>query len=423
MDFEEVRLLEKLFLFTAAFFASTALVFAKDKNRVDLDPLLIVPRNWQMTVGEFVETYTKAGVEQFQWLTANRARAKFATHLRGENDSELRAFSSKTTVSEAIVDFADGRVNLVTLSIFNRGDEGSIPVEDFRGRFEGAQQAMSAVFQVRPRSRRADPTDGLVTEGQSWYSRKKGFALLEYNENALDGSEREFLRLRLARPDARGNLARAISHSRGGAAVKLDDLADNVVTLDDGDVYIPDIPMVDQGAKGYCVVAAAQRVFEYLGVGVDMHQLAQISDADPETGTNIIEAALKVGKIDYRFKTRMDVLCLGPPGAVAEVELVDDGYYRKRDFGQRKFEKRIKSNIEDGLPLLWSLVVGLYPEDPPLQEQLQGGHMRIIVGFNEEENAILFSDSWGAGHELKRMDLDDAYMATTGLFTLRPTTR
>jgi hypothetical protein len=44
----------------------------------------------------------------------------------------------------------------------------------------------------------------------------------------------------------------------------------------------------------------------------------------------------------------------------------------------------------------------------------------MIIGYNTEANKILFSDSWGAGHELKRMDLADAYDVTVGLYAVTP---
>ncbi|NJK44508.1 MAG: ABC transporter permease [Pleurocapsa sp. SU_196_0] len=36
-----------------------------------------------------------------------------------------------------------------------------------------------------------------------------------------------------------------------------------------------------------------------------------------------------------------------------------------------------------------------------------GGHMRLIIGYNTKTGQLLFSDSWGAGHELKRIKLED----------------
>jgi hypothetical protein len=36
---------------------------------------------------------------------------------------------------------------------------------------------------------------------------------------------------------------------------------------------------------------------------------------------------------------------------------------------------------------------------------------------------LIFIDSWGAGHEMKRMAFDDAYKASHGLFTMTPTVK
>ena len=85
---------------------------------------------------------------------------------------------------------------------------------------------------------------------------------------------------RLARRDAKGTYAAAMD-KRAGATVRLSDLPKNVTRDDDGNVFIDDIPMVDQGQKGYCVVASVQRLFEYYGIPCDQHQLAQIAGADP----------------------------------------------------------------------------------------------------------------------------------------------
>jgi hypothetical protein len=47
----------------------------------------------------------------------------------------------------------------------------------------------------------------------------------------------------------------------------------------------------------------------------------------------------------------------------------------------------------------------------------------MIIGYNEKENKIVFSDSWGAGHEYKTMNADDALKATQGLFSMKPIVR
>lgn len=40
------------------------------------------------------------------------------------------------------------------------------------------------------------------------------------------------------------------------------------------------------------------------------------------------------------------------------------------------------------------------------------------IGYNEDRGEVLYSDSWGEGHELKRMDGLDALSITTGMYYL-----
>lgn len=73
--------------------------------------------------------------------------------------------------------------------------------------------------------------------------------------------------------------------------------------------------------------------------------------------------------------------------------------------------------------MLWALQLGKYPEEPDLKPQTVGGHMRIIIGYNEKTEKIIFTDSWGGGHEFKTIKMSDAYHASQGLFALKPTVR
>lgn len=386
-----------------------------------IDSLIKAPGNWKMTVDEFEKTFTSNGNKQYVWLTQDRTRAKLSRKLYGNAVMDLTAFDGQVPVQEVIVDFADGQLNLVSASIYNRADSGPISTEQFSERFKTSGKVLGEILAAKPQQRKADAKNGLLTEGYSWYSRETGVALLEHNEGALGTAEREFLRLRMAKPSAKGSLAASMLHTRGGAATKLGDLPRNVKKEDNGDVLISNMPMVDQGDKGYCVVATVQRVFEYYGIGADMHQIAQISEADPNRGTSTLTMAKELDKIDYRFKTRLDIIGMGQP--LTEVKEEKGEYYVGKPVDERKFLKSINSYIDKGIPLLWSLQLGLFPEVPQLSPQTSGGHMRMIIGYNEKTQEIIFTDSWGAKHEAKRMKMSDAYKASHGLFVLTPTVR
>ena len=66
--------------------------------------------------------------------------------------------------------------------------------------------------------------------------------------------------------------------------------------------------------RGAVASHTTQRAFEYYGVGVDMRQIAQLTEADPESGTNPLLMAKALDRIDYRFKTHLVTImayCLG----------------------------------------------------------------------------------------------------------------
>ena len=64
------------------------------------------------------------------------------------------------------------------------------------------------------------------------------------------------------------------------------------------------------------------------------------------------------------------------------------------------------------------MTLGIFPESG-LPQQF-GGHMRLIIGYNARTDEILYTDSWGPGHELKRMNSGRAFAITHDAFTLRP---
>jgi hypothetical protein len=83
----------------------------------------------------------------------------------------------------------------------------------------------------------------------------------------------------------------------------------------------------------------------------------------------------------------------------------------------------VKAHIDKGTPLLWSVILGLVPEPGRSSQGIGGtvgGHMRLIIGYNEKTDEIFYSDSWGPGHELKRLSTADAWTITTGLASIEP---
>jgi hypothetical protein len=92
---------------------------------------------------------------------------------------------------------------------------------------------------------------------------------------------------------------------------------------------------------------------------------------------------------------------------------------RSQEF--KKFLANVRSYVDSGVPLFWSCLVGIYPEVPDINSGGRAfGHMRLIIGYNSRTHEILYSDSWGPNHALKRMPEAQAWAMTKGLLVLKP---
>ncbi len=231
----------------------------------------------------------------------------------------------------------------------------------------------------------------------------------------------------------------------------------NVTRAPNGDVWTANVPMVDQGQKGYCAVAVSERVLRYYGREVDEHQVAQMAGSTAEGGTNTDSMREAVKTIGGKFRLGFSDIISLTSGGQGEVKRDIDAYnraakqlgrpqlryedflmgmvfrmdrlgdaqepdvllaMRKKDPRRVKFLKSAKELTDRGIPIFWGVTLGKFPE--PDIPQASGGHMRLIIGYNQKTHEILYTDSWGAGHELKRMDEDKAFAITHDAFYLRP---
>lgn len=180
------------------------------------------------------------------------------------------------------------------------------------------------------------------------------------------------------------------------------DYSKNVVNNDFGDVYIPNVPMVDQGDKGYCVPATMARVFQYYGVNLDIHYLAKKGNSDPDSD--------KGGTNPDKLKK-----------SIASVRRHSGLTYS--EFSNLSISK-IANYIDKGYPVIWSIwstenlnkVYAFSMEnrekytDPEKWRKVlksvkisgkhnhNEGHYILIIGYNNITGEIALSNSWGKGY-------------------------
>jgi len=343
-------------------------------------------------------------------------------------------------VGEVVIRSNGDTVGSVSISIFNRGDDGTMPKSEFLSLLGDWKSSLDTKLAVRPQSR--DETGVVAIQGWMW--RKDNTAYLLEGSITRRENRAEFLRLRMAPLNGRMNAPKAKVTRRG-------DLDENVTKTAEGDVMIKGIPMVDQGDKGYCVVATVERVARYYGLQVDQHELAQVANTDRygTSGTDMEEAFKKLtGKIHARtlklidyddrqferdytsynraakregvfvFEEDLDEWIIDPRYFWAKA---DKDVFKKVKAEQNKcdfFFGKIEEYIDQGIPICWSLYLGMFEEED--SPQMYGGHMRMIYGYNKEKKEIIYTDSWGEGHALKRMPADEAWCMTMGIYVTLP---
>jgi hypothetical protein len=82
-------------------------------------------------------------------------------------------------------------------------------------------------------------------------------------------------------------------------------LKSRVKVAENGDVVVTDIPMVNQGPKGYCVPATYERYLRYMDIPVDMYVLALAGQTEPGGGTRVDEITTAVRSLVRRHGRQM----------------------------------------------------------------------------------------------------------------------
>ncbi|MES2594826.1 MAG: C39 family peptidase [Verrucomicrobiota bacterium] len=445
--------------FITSFLAiSLAIASAQDASGParPLDDLLTADAAWQMNTAQFEEKFKAM---RFDWLSERKDQARFF-------GPGLSLWGGSIKLNEAIIEFStEGSPAKLTFSIYNRGDAETLinSRDQFETRVNELRDAITKKVGVSPTERGKDKSSAVAAEGFVWTKAPSAY-LLEYSYQREMKSRNiafraEFIRLRVANVGATGKGALAATSTAGTTTpVGRNSLTANVKRDEaSGDVLIANVPMVDQGPKGYCAVATAERVFKYYGIPVDQHEMAQVADTTDGGGTSpdkMLAALTKLeGRMgvsvraieDFDFKKFMDrvgdynkeakrakkpEVDASPRGNTIYInEIIGqmDGEILKvarteRDrSGYGKFQRTIAGLIDQGIPVMWSVSLGLLPEKEI--PQAEGGHMRLIIGYNAKTSEALYSDSWGADHALKRMPLANAYTMTNGLYIMQPRAR
>ena len=397
---------------------------------------------WQLTADEFLSAHRING---FAWLSAARNVARSA-------HPDLQFCGLR--VWEALARFDGGQLRELTCYLYNRGDAGALSKLQFEALVSRTEEALNRWTGMRAASfREPDRGSAVTVRRQAW--RKGPHRLdLTWSFTAAHGSglqalpyRAEYIRLDLGPISATSdpNLLFGKPALAPARAVTLPELWQRIQRAPNGDVLITGVPMVDQGPKGYCAVAVSERLMRYYGRAVDQHEFAQTGARGGTSPRGMLTALRELGGAlgfevnvlqDFDFdgfkilvrdynslarQARQPEITLGPVVDLAEIyEQMDLDLLRqarlRREGVLRDFRAALTKHVNAGVPLAWGVMAGKVTERPPVPGF--GGHMRLLLGYNDRTGEILYSDTWGAGHELKRLPLPEAWTITLSLYSV-----
>jgi hypothetical protein len=378
-----------------------------------------------------------------------------------EEETELRAANTRMTyqnlvVLEALYRFKGEQLSEIFLSLYNRGDAGKITDDSFSDFISQIVEKLNTLTSDTATDLE-DPFKSTSVRSQSkaWVGQNLSFRL----DTAYSKVKKESGGRREERPEfvnltiLPGNTSKDNLIIQRKADTLLVNFRERVKTDSSGDTLIEGIPMVDQGQKGYCAVATMERILRFYGSEVNQHELAQQANSDGRSGTDpesLVKALRNMSqKVGLRFteqiafdskdffefvddynraakrKDKREIF-FPRTGVIYVNDIYDKMDYQvvqelkiKKSSKVEKFFRDTTESIDQGRPLAWAVHLGWVEETPSLK-QASGGHMRLIIGYNKSKNELLYSDSWGYGHELKRMSLNDAFTITKGLYQIEP---
>ena len=311
----------------------------------------------------------------------------------------------------------DGTVDSLSIIFANKGDSVTLDlIDNPRKAFKAVNQAIEADHERieaqlltlgKPKRQKSKTGKAMKERSLRWD--------IGNHSLLLAAVENEYLALRIMPPalaDQRGQPSKVKSRLAKQTARA------NVVENDFGDVTISNIPMVDQGPKGYCVPATLERCLRYMGIRADMYALAMAGNTSLGGGTSI--RSIIAGTQDY----------------------VKQAGHQMQHAGGEASTRDVRPYIDQGQPLLWAMystheynlianaitrarmkatdlnewqesLSALLKKSPKLKKDKDSAHICMIVGYNERSGELAVSDSWG-GIQLRWISEDEAQDVSQG---------
>jgi hypothetical protein len=215
----------------------------------------------------------------------------------------------------------------------------------------------------------------------------------------------------------------SVESANSGGKLRISDsemrarVASRVERRSNGDVLLKDMPMVDQGAKGYCVPATWERVMRYMGVPADMYVLAMAGQTEVGGGTAIDAITAGASDTIMRSGRRAESASINFD-ALSVSKYIDRGLplmwamFSTQDYNNA-INSRMAARRAMSDPKLWKKeLANARMAAKKLIKDSRSRHICMIIGYNKETGEIAVSDSWGPEYAERWITADEAVAVT-----------
>lgn len=179
---------------------------------------------------------------------------------------------------------------------------------------------------------------------------------------------------------------------------------------ENGDVIVTQIPMIDQGRKGYCVPSTWARYLQYMGIQADEYVLANAAQTKKGGGTQsdrMMDAVTGIVKQNRRaIKTLRAAVTL-----YLVSKYIDEGLplmWDMHSVGPFEGFGNSADRMGEQSPEMWKKALKAdRKEARQIKIPPHSGHTCMIIGYNPKTDEIATSDSWGLRHAEKWYTIEE----------------
>jgi len=402
----------RLGFLSLVFLLPGSLLLAEEATAPDFGLPLLPPLGWENTSAKTWAAALRLPVEsETKYQSSYRAYVGSKTELLGANPKSIALLATDDHPDQLTIIFANKGDSVgealptnsktVYLSTLAKSVDKLVSHD--------ADQIRDALTRILGKPRRQGFGDfGKTRESaERWDESGTSFLLVE--------QKGEYTALRLmptATADAGGRSSRVTD------AELRNRMKDNVVRRENGDLLISNIPMMDQGPKGFCVPATYARALLYSGVPADLYLLALLGKTGVGGGTYVssMENSVRALAASYGRTVTSVSPALDLPKLESYFErgipltwalFVDEGI-------NRDLTLRLKERASTD-PDTWSK--GLEPKRKSarnIRKNPMNGHVCLLIGCNRKTGELATSDSWGPEFAERWITLEEARALSQG---------